>query len=173
MQWLSKTALHLQSVRPSRHTKVTWEHNNAMTKTAWHVYDSWVSLVWAHGRMYLGLARRREALVATGIYIWPPVIKFKSKVAILDTEKQYVIQCFKYRLNKSTCSTWVCCQPVSVATNWTTRVRSPAWATDLSSPLCVQTGSGAHPTSCAMGTGGSFPGGVKLDRDVKLTTYPI
>jgi hypothetical protein len=25
--------------------------------------------------------------------------------------------------------------------------------------LCVQTGSGAHPASCPMGTGGPFPGG--------------
>jgi hypothetical protein len=37
--------------------------------------------------------------------------------------------------------------------------RSPAGAGDFSSSLCVQTGSGAHPASCAMGTGGPFPGG--------------
>jgi hypothetical protein len=30
---------------------------------------------------------------------------------------------------------------------------------DFSSNLCVQTGSGAHPASCTMGTEGSFPGG--------------
>jgi hypothetical protein len=29
---------------------------------------------------------------------------------------------------------------------------------DFSSNLCVQTGSGAHPASCTMGTGGPFPG---------------
>jgi hypothetical protein len=40
-------------------------------------------------------------------------------------------------------------------------VRSPAAAKDFSSILCVQTGSGAHPASCTMGTGGSFPRGVK------------
>jgi hypothetical protein len=39
------------------------------------------------------------------------------------------------------------------------RVRSPAGAKDFSSSLCVQTGSGAYPASCKMGTGGSFPGG--------------
>jgi hypothetical protein len=33
-------------------------------------------------------------------------------------------------------------------------VRFPAEATSL----CVQTGSEAHPASCTMGTGGSFPG---------------
>jgi hypothetical protein len=38
-------------------------------------------------------------------------------------------------------------------------VRSPAGAKDFFSSLCVQTGSGAHPASCTMGTGGPFPGG--------------
>jgi hypothetical protein len=38
-------------------------------------------------------------------------------------------------------------------------VRSPAGAKDFSSSLCVQAGSEAHPASCTMGTGGSFPGG--------------
>jgi hypothetical protein len=37
-------------------------------------------------------------------------------------------------------------------------VRSPAGAEDFSSSLCVQTGSGAHPASSTMGTGGPFPG---------------
>jgi hypothetical protein len=37
-------------------------------------------------------------------------------------------------------------------------VRSPAGAKDFSSILCVQTGSGGHPASCTMGTGGPFPG---------------
>jgi hypothetical protein len=37
-------------------------------------------------------------------------------------------------------------------------VRSPAEAKDFSSSLCVQTGSGAHPTSYTMGIGGPFPG---------------
>jgi hypothetical protein len=37
-------------------------------------------------------------------------------------------------------------------------VRSPTGA-DFSSSSCVQTGSGAHPASYPMGTGGSFPGG--------------
>jgi hypothetical protein len=38
-------------------------------------------------------------------------------------------------------------------------VRSPAGSKDFSSNLCVQTGSGANPDSCTMGTGGPFPGG--------------
>jgi hypothetical protein len=38
-------------------------------------------------------------------------------------------------------------------------VRSPVGAKDFSSSLCVQTGSGAHPASCTVGTGGPFPGG--------------
>jgi hypothetical protein len=38
-------------------------------------------------------------------------------------------------------------------------VRSPAQAKEFSSSLCVQTGSGAHPASRTMGTGGPFEGG--------------
>jgi hypothetical protein len=38
-------------------------------------------------------------------------------------------------------------------------VRFPAGAKDFSSNPCVQTGSGAHPASCTMGSGGPFPGG--------------
>jgi hypothetical protein len=38
-------------------------------------------------------------------------------------------------------------------------VRYPAGVKDFSCSLCVQTGSGAHPASCTMGTGGPFPGG--------------
>jgi hypothetical protein len=37
-------------------------------------------------------------------------------------------------------------------------VRSPAEARDFSTILCVQTGCGAHPASCTMGTGGLSPG---------------
>jgi hypothetical protein len=44
--------------------------------------------------------------------------------------------------------------------------RSPVGAKDFSSNLCVQTGSGAHPASCPMGTGGLLPGGKAwLGRD--------
>jgi hypothetical protein len=50
-------------------------------------------------------------------------------------------------------------------------VRSPTGAKDFSSNLCVQTGSGAHPASCTMGTGGPFPG-VKRGRGVTLTIHP-
>jgi hypothetical protein len=38
-------------------------------------------------------------------------------------------------------------------------VRFPAETKDFSCSLCVQTGSGAHPASCPMRTGGPFPGG--------------
>jgi hypothetical protein len=45
-------------------------------------------------------------------------------------------------------------------------VRFPAGAKDISSNLCVQSGSGAHPASCTVGTGGPFPGGkARLGRD--------
>jgi hypothetical protein len=49
-------------------------------------------------------------------------------------------------------------------------VRSPAGAKDFSSSICVQTGSGAHPASYTMGTGGSFPGGkARPGRDADLS----
>jgi hypothetical protein len=38
-------------------------------------------------------------------------------------------------------------------------IETPAGPQDFSSNLCVQTGSEAHPASCTVGTGGSFPGG--------------
>jgi hypothetical protein len=50
-------------------------------------------------------------------------------------------------------------------------VRSPAGAKDFSSILCVQTGSGAHPASCPMGTWVLSPG-LKRGRGVTLTTPP-
>jgi hypothetical protein len=44
--------------------------------------------------------------------------------------------------------------------------RSPTEAEDFSSNLCVQTGSGAHPASCTVGTGGYFRGGkARPERD--------
>jgi hypothetical protein len=46
-----------------------------------------------------------------------------------------------------------------LTTAWTAVVRSLTEAEGFSSTLCVQAGSGAHPASCTVGTGGSFPGG--------------
>jgi hypothetical protein len=40
----------------------------------------------------------------------------------------------------------------------TIEVRSPTETKVFSSSLCVQTGSGAHPASCTMVTGGPYPG---------------
>jgi hypothetical protein len=50
-------------------------------------------------------------------------------------------------------------------------VRFPAGAKEFSSILCVQTGSGAHPASCTVGTGAPFLG-AKRGRGVTLTTHP-
>jgi hypothetical protein len=52
-------------------------------------------------------------------------------------------------------------------------VRSPAGAKDLSSNLCVQTGSEAHPASCTMGTGDPFPGGKSAARAWRRPLTPI
>jgi hypothetical protein len=45
-----------------------------------------------------------------------------------------------------------------------TGVQSLTEAEDFSSSLCIQTGSGANPASCPVGTGGSFPGGKARPR---------
>jgi hypothetical protein len=50
--------------------------------------------------------------------------------------------------------------------DWAIRVRSPAEVKDFSSSLCVQTGSGAHPASCPVGTECPFArGSAQLGRD--------
>jgi hypothetical protein len=43
-------------------------------------------------------------------------------------------------------------------TTWRSRFDPRQKQKDFSSSLCVQTGSGAHPASCTMGTGRPFPG---------------
>jgi hypothetical protein len=47
-------------------------------------------------------------------------------------------------------------------------VRSPAKAKDFSFNLCVRTGSGAHPVSCTMGTGGKARPGRDADHSPHL-----
>jgi hypothetical protein len=42
--------------------------------------------------------------------------------------------------------------------DWRSRYDPRQRRKDFSSSLCVQTGSGAHPASCTVGTGGPFPG---------------
>jgi hypothetical protein len=42
-------------------------------------------------------------------------------------------------------------------------VRSPTWSEDFSSSPCIQTGSGAHPASYPMGTGGKARPGLDAD----------
>jgi hypothetical protein len=64
----------------------------------------------------------------------------------------------------------VCC----LATGWTTgrlRFDPRQRRKNIFCSLCVQTGSGAHPASCTMGTGGPFLG-VKRGRGVTLTSHP-
>jgi hypothetical protein len=48
-----------------------------------------------------------------------------------------------------------------------------AEAKDVSCSLCVQTGSGAHPASCTMGTGGPFPGGKSAAEAWRWPLTPI
>jgi hypothetical protein len=53
-------------------------------------------------------------------------------------------------------------------------VRSPAGAKNFSSNLCVQTGYGAHPASCTVGTVGPFLGGkARPGRDADHSPYLV
>ena len=56
-----------------------------------------------------------------------------------------------------------------VATGWMVRGSNPGGGARFSAP--IQTGPGAQPASCTMGTG-SFPG-VKSGRGVTLTPHPL
>jgi hypothetical protein len=61
-----------------------------------------------------------------------------------------------------------------LATGWTTgrsRLDPRQRLKNFSSTLCVQTGSGAHPASCTVGTGVLSPGLIR-GRGVTLTTHP-
>jgi hypothetical protein len=94
-----------------------------------------------------------------------------GKSLYIVTRPQNLLPKEAYRY-KSLCTEY-CCGPdssVGIATDWAGRSgdRIPVGAR-FSAP--VQTGPGAHPASCAMGTG-SFPG-VKCDRGVLLTTHPL
>jgi hypothetical protein len=56
--------------------------------------------------------------------------------------------------------------------DWAIEVLFPAEAKEFSSSLCVQTGSGAHPASCKMGTGGTFSGDkARTGRDSDLSPH--
>jgi hypothetical protein len=60
---------------------------------------------------------------------------------------------------------YLCDSSVGIATGYKldgrgSRVRFPAGAVNFSLYHRVQNGPGAHPASCVMDTGGSFPGGI-------------
>jgi hypothetical protein len=64
------------------------------------------------------------------------------------------------------------CSSVSIVSGYglddrAIEVRSLQRRKDFSCALCVQTGSGAHPASCTVGSGGSSPGATaRPGRDV-------
>jgi hypothetical protein len=74
--------------------------------------------------------------------------RYKHCTVILDTRP-------------TSSSTWAAYAQLvqCLTTDWTAGVRSTTEAEDFSSNLYVQTGSGAHPASYTVGTGGCFPGG--------------
>jgi hypothetical protein len=67
----------------------------------------------------------------------------------------------RFKLYHTGIGSWVAQSVQCLAMGWTTgRSRFDPWQRrkDFSSSLFVQTGSGAHPASCTMSTGGPYPG---------------
>jgi hypothetical protein len=66
-----------------------------------------------------------------------------------------------FYVTRSFIVSWDSSVSIVSATGWTTgrsRFDSRQRIKDFSCSLCVQSGCGAHPASCTMGTGGPFPG---------------
>jgi hypothetical protein len=102
-------------------------------------------------------------------------------VSILVTPVHYtslIVSCTIKYLSKSSCSFQECEPGKSVqclTTGWTTgrsRFYPRQRQMNFSCSLWVQTGSGTHPASCTVGTGGPFPG-LKRGQGMTLTTHPI
>jgi hypothetical protein len=84
--------------------------------------------------------------------------------------RRVVVVAWCYTKNTSTVQSTVGSQGRSVSivsdyeledrTTGRSRYDPPAGANDFSSSLCVQTGSGAHPASCTMGTRDPFLGAI-------------
>jgi hypothetical protein len=79
------------------------------------------------------------------------VLDFKTNASERFYANIFIVPC----LSPSQVARSVYC----LSTDCTAEVWSPTEAEDFSSNLCVQTGSGVHPASCTVWTGGSFPGG--------------
>jgi hypothetical protein len=75
-------------------------------------------------------------------------------IMLSDNEKSFVL--FDILLNTDM---FLLGAGVAHSTDWTTGVLFPTEAEDFSSSPCVQTGFGAHPASCPVGTGGPLLGG--------------
>ena len=111
-----------------------------------------------NGELHCGCFKRNNVPISMDIYIYI-----------------YMAECVAERV-------WTLCFRVAISTEFGP-VSSDVIATDygLDGPRIepqwgarfppVQTGPGAHPASCTMGTG-SFPG-VKYGRGVLLTTHPL
>jgi hypothetical protein len=85
----------------------------------------------------------------------PGTSRYEASVLNTRTWRSVTRVCYKYVTIVQNISSRG--SSVSIVSDY--GVRSPAGAKSFSSILCVQTGSGAHPASCRVGTGGPFPGG--------------
>jgi hypothetical protein len=108
------------------------------------------------------------------------IVYFGAKFVSTSVRGIYFIAnvslCYYHRLFLGTVVLWSRGSSVSIVSDYglddrAIEVRSPAEARDFSCSHCVQTGCGARPASCTVGTGFTFPG-VKRGRGETLTTHP-
>jgi hypothetical protein len=116
--------------------------------------------------LYSGFKRLKVRQSASGIWriIWLYIANFHKKTYV-----GFIFETTVYSWGRAHMT-----HTVQWLDDRATEDRSSTEAKDFSSNLCVQTGSGAHPASCPMGTGGPFPGGktyslLQLPRFISLT----
>jgi hypothetical protein len=113
-----------------------------------------------------------SALDANKICTWESVVTWCKK------EKKYNISSckeFVYSEKQTQDTGAAVAQAVQcLTTGWTIGVRSPTGAEDFSSIPWIQNGSGAHPASYPMSTGGSFlPGKARPGRDADHSPHLV
>jgi hypothetical protein len=98
------------------------------------------------------------------IFRGTPICHLVTKWKLMRNTSTIIYECKQIVFKRSTQYFWSRVSSVSIVSDYglddrAIGVRSPAGTKDFSSILCVQTGSGAHPAPCKMGSGGPFLGG--------------
>jgi hypothetical protein len=137
-----------------------WNQNGSLAWGVWIGFD-WLRIGTGGGLLWVrwwtfGFLRHRVSLSKSSgphnsEYEDDSLLWYCTSVTVVQLTWDYTAQ-------------WQTGVAVSIASGYrlddqAIEAQSLAVARDFSSSLCVQTGSGAHPASCPVGTGGPFPGG--------------